>query len=479
MQHKGFSTVEILIAMAFAVLVITAVAPSAFGNQSSVIGGETHAEALRFAQEVLETAQAMAREDYASVDSYAPAAVGSYTRTLTTPFALLTECQKEVKSTVEWAGEYGQPLSVELSSLVTDIAEMIARGGDCDTTPPGDWDNPHTAVSIGLGGVGGTDIDVDKNFLYLTSDPSAAAKSDFYIYEFNPSALTLTARGDLDIGDGLAAVDKAGEYAYVASVEDTNQLQVIDVSDPALPFVAVTASLPNITNGNGLSITHYAGRVYVGTDYVACPPSCPSSQNNELHVYDVSTPSAPLWLGSANVNHNVNAIVVRGDYAYLATSGDSSEVMVYDVSDPTSITLEYSFNATGTEDGLSLALVGNRLYLGRERAPAGRSDFYILDVSNPVLPSVLGEKNLGLNPNSDIVGVVVRGPFAFLAIDNPTTGLAILNITNPSAITHHTVCTTLNFSENTTAIDMEGDYIFTANTSNDEIRVLRDQPSSC
>lgn len=465
--------------MAFMVLVITAIAPAAFGGQSSVLGGETNAEAARLAEGVLETAQAMARTEYSSVDTYTPSAVGSYTRTLTTPMASFTECQKQITSTVSWAGEYGQSLKVELSSLVTDVEQTLALLGDCDNTPAGDWDNPHTAVSAGIGGVGATDIDVDKDFVYLTSDPSAVAKSDFYIYEFDPSALSLTARGNLNIGDGLAALDVAGSYAYVASVQDVNQLKVINISNPTTPTLTTQLSLPNISNGNGWSIAYYDDRVYIGTDYVACPPSCPASQNNELHMYDVSTPSAPTWLGSVDVNHNVNAIVVRGDYAYLATSSNDSEVMIYNVSNPAAITLVGTFNPSGNEDGTALALLGNRLYLGRDRTPAGRYDFYIINVANPAAPTALGQRNLGLNPGAKVKGIAVRGRLAFLGLDNPTTGLAILNITNPALITSQVVCTTLNFAENTMAIDMNGDYVFTANASNNEIRVLRDQPTSC
>ena len=39
--------------------------------------------------------------------------------------------------------------------------------------------------------------------------------------------------------------------------------------------------------------------------------------------------------------------------------------------------------------------------------------------------------------------------------------------------------TTLNFSENSTALDADGDFIFSANNINDEIRVIRDQSSIC
>ena len=72
-----------------------------------------------------------------------------------------------------------------------------------------------------------------------------------------------------------------------------------------------------------------------------------------------------------------------------------------------------------------------------------------------------------------------RGGKVTVWVDDSTTAFKILNVSNPLNIFDHTVCTSLNFSENTTAMDMENDSIFIANRSNAEIRLIQDQPSQC
>jgi hypothetical protein len=193
----------------------------------------------------------------------------------------------------------------------------------------------------------------------------------------------------------------------------------------------------------------------------------------------VSTPTSPVWLGSFNVNHNINAIAVRGNYAYLATSNDAGEVMIYNVQNATAPTFAGSLDTTGNEDAQSLYLLGDRLYVGRDRTPSARQDFYIIDISNPAAPTSLASLNLGLHNNAVVEGIAVKGGLAFIALNDSTIGFRILDISNLTNIHDHAACTTLNYSENTNAMDMEGNFVFISNQSNNEIRVLGDQVAAC
>jgi len=154
-------------------------------------------------------------------------------------------------------------------------------------------------------------------------------------------------------------------------------------------------------------------------------------------------------------------------------------VRIYDVSDPSTIIFVGLFDAPGNEDGESIYLIGNKLYLGRDRTPSSRKDFYILDISNPANPTEIGSKNLGLNTGTTVTGLGIVGGLAFVGLDDPTSGIQILNISNPFLIVTHPVCTSLNFSLNTLAMDVENNSVFIVNGSNNEIRVIRDQISSC
>lgn len=476
----GNSTLEILIAFGILVLSLSAIIVVIFGNQSVSVDSETNNEAIYKTKKILESARAQSRQDFDFLSSTSTTDVsGNITYIQNLTVTDLSPCQKQATTTTAWIIGGTKPQKIELGTYLANPLAALALGGDCSSMPPSsNWDNPTTAISKSLGGQGATDIDVKNNMIYLTSDPSATSKEDLYIYEFNPTAITLTERGKINVSGGLNAVDTINNYAFTLNSETTRHLMVFDVSDPASPLLISSSTLPYMTTGIGRSIYYYNNFLYIGTQYLACP-SCPPQQNNEFHVYDVSNPSGPIWRGSFNVNHNINDIVVRGNYAYLATSDDSGELHIYNISDPSNITFVSSFNTPGNEDGQSLYILGNKLYLGRDRTPSSRRDFYIFNITNPSNITELGSKNLGLNPGTSVVGLIVRGSLAFVGLDNPTFGLKILNISNPLNIVDHSVCTTLNFSENTTALDMEGDYLFSANDSNDEIRVIRDQTSSC
>jgi len=474
-MDKGSSILEVLIAITILTLGISAAVMVVFGNQSLKIDNETNSEALYKTKSVLERARASSTIDFLSVASTTFTS-SIYTQTLAV--SDLTPCRKEATSTITWSVSPTRTQKIELTSNFTDIAAAFAMGGDCDSNPPGDWDNPITTTSVGIGGQGATDIDVRNKTIYLTSDPSAAAKEDFFVYEFNPTPPSLIELGKINVSGGLNDVDAIDDYAFTANTETSRHLMVFDVSNPTNPNIIASSSLPNMSVGVGRSIYYYNNKIYIGTQYLACP-SCPPAQNNEFHIYDVSNPASPDWKGSFKVNHNINDIVVRDNYAYLATSDNNGEVRIYDISNPVSITFKGLFDASGNEDGETLYLLGNKLYLGRDRTPAARRDFYILNISDPANPIELGSKNLGLNPGTVVMGIVVKNNLAFIGLDNPTSGLQILNISNPSNIVNHPTCTSLNFAENTVSIDMENDSVFTANASNNEIRVIQDQASVC
>jgi len=479
-EAKGSGILEVLLAIAILTLGISAATMLTFASQSLELDTETSQEALQMAKEYLEDARAESRGDFLAVESFLPVTEDIYERSLIVFDE--TVCRKSVTSRVTWEVSPGRPQEIELASVLSDILGSLALGGDCDTLPAGDWDNPLTAASLNIDGQSGaTDIDIQNNLIYLTTNPSAMNKDDFFVYEFNPITLTLTYLDALDVSVGLNAVDVAGNYAYLANASTTStassdELIIVDVSDPdnlsvvSSLTLGITPNCPSFCPGGAQSIYYLNNRVYVGTHRIG---------GNEFYIIDVNNPASPAIIGSANVNHNINSIIVRGNYANMATSDDAGELLIYNVGSPATITFTGRFNAIGNEDGRALELLGNKIYLGRQRTPAARNDFYILDVSNPTLPAELGSRNLGLNPNTATVDIRARGNLAFLAIDDPTIGFKILNISDVTNIVDHSVCTSLNFSENTTAIDMEDGYVFTAHRSNAELRVIRDQSTQC
>jgi len=373
-------------------------------------------------------------------------------------------------------------LSTDLVTLVASLDASLALGNDCDTEEPSAWDSPGTYDSVDLTPHGnkGTDVDVIKRdgdtYALLTSDATSIAKNDFWVIDaIDPENVSILSY--INVGENLNVVDSSGDYAFVGGASTTAQFQVIDISNLGSPSVIAVEQLIGVDPGGSypeaVSIYYHNDRVYVGTKETAGP---------EFHIFNVSNPSNPIHEGSLELFHNVNDIVVRGDYAYLATSDNTGELMVIDISDPSF--LEHpditgmKFDATGNYDGTALYVLGNTVYLGRERAVAAH-DFYIIDASDLDNITSVGSQDIELNPNTEIVAIVIRGDLAFLVTTDSTAGFQVWNIGDTSDIHLASACSVYNYSEKATGFDFVDNIGFVANESNDALRVIYDTPDIC
>ncbi|MDP3741156.1 MAG: hypothetical protein Q8R08_02395 [bacterium] len=497
--QSGISTVEMLIAFLVVILSITAVIGVVFGSQSIGLDTETNQEAQLLAQDRLEDARALSREDFNSVNDTATTTITieglNYGhKNLVTDISV---CAKQVLSRILWSDET-RPQNIKISTTVTSPKEAAASGGDCASAPPEDnWRNPHSncpdyCADLVPSGNKGSDIDVleinGAKVAFLSSTTGAPAKPDFWIIDVDDTPPTQPSIiSSLETGEGLNALDVAEAtdgyyYAYAAHNHTTDQFQIIriDPSDLTAPTLVKSCALPGVGNSypQGWSIFYFDQKVYIATRETA---------GDEFHIYDVSDlsqPCAVMHEGSREINHNVNDIIVRNQMvagvpkvlAYLAssvTSPAAPELIVLDVTNPGLISQLGSYNLPGTRYATALYLVSNKLYLGQERATGSESDFHILNVSDPVSPTVFGSKQIVLGPNTQIEGIIVSGNLAFIATTHTTAGFQVWSIINPANIINHS---TFNYSEKATGIDYLDNRVYVSNESNNALRVIVDNP---
>ncbi|MBI2609982.1 hypothetical protein HYW53_02290 [Candidatus Giovannonibacteria bacterium] len=497
---RGGSLLEILIALALLSLSLSASALLVFANQSLKADSITQNEALNKIGKVLEEARAISRFDFTQLLTLGTSTDDIYQKSLFVRDK--TPCLKEATGYISWSTEALRPQKIKLRTALGNMPEAFALGGDCDSEISGDWDNPSTygAIDLAPSGIQGNDVKASRRgtdrFAFIASSASSPAKPDFWIINAT-DAQNPSISSSVETGPGLNAIDVAydnasGKYfAYAANDDLIDQLQIIDTTDTANPVLVAAMTLPGVTGScpstcpGGRSIYYYDKKVYVGTHRLV------GGAKHELHIYDVSNPLSPNWLGSKKIDHNVNAIIVRDNWAYLATSDNDGEVIILNVSDPTNIPDPTSGPGDGTkfdaadtpsnigEDGTALYLLGGKLYLGRERAPSSRPDFYVLDIADPESVPALGSKNLGINPNTEITGIVVSAERAFIATTDSTGGFQVWNIADPSNIILQSSCSIYNYSEKATGIDFVDNLGFISNESNKALRIIYDQPSIC
>lgn len=526
----GFSTIEILIAFAVGIIFLSAAIMVAFSGQQSLSNfssGVYHGTST-------DTGQAVALD--VALDNYALATSSNRIRKIV---ALLTKnwnsfpaddseivnttltygntssimdispCLKQITSTTTWSSLNNRNHHITFGTALgsMDIATAYGRGG-CDPLPPGDWDNPtDTGWGITPSQMSGSGSDIavttiqGTNYAFITTwQNSNPSNPDLWPVDVsNPTNPTLLTA--LNSGKGLNGIAIEGTYAYVIQNDSTNQLQVIDISNPtnlSASSIKISVTLPNMTTAIApSSIAYYNGYIYIGTPYVAFGTTI---QNHELHVYCVHDPSVlncspetPKWMGSFNVNHNVNDIAIQQrvvggvmkTFAFFATSdstGGYPELTILDVTAPsTNITLAGSKNLPGNLYGTSVYVLGNRVYLGRQRATGSNYDLYVLDISNSIFsPSILKQKKLGLNPNTAITNIIIHGNIAFILTSDSTAPVQIWDVISHATdiIAVSTCAHTINLSVST-GLAYKDDLVYVVNKNQAAMNIIHDQTTTC
>lgn len=480
-SENGFSTLEMLIALAVLIVGISAAVLVFFGSQSAAVDSQTSSEALAKAGELMENAYRVVGQDFNLLNPVGPAFDGIYLKTL--DVQNVDYYTKKVVSNIAWVGEPNRNQNLKLTTLVTDW-QSAASGNTCSSILSGDWSHPQIKNVVndfsqlagdGLGLYPITDEDAREGKLYVTVNNIAAnTKETFFIFDIsNPATPALINKIDNNPGvsAGFNAVMASGNYAYAASAHGASfttcnnpsganlscgQLQVIDVGvNP--PQVKYTFKVPGVTGAAGQaignSIFYKSGFIYLGL--------AKTGSGGEFNIIDVHNPLAPFLVGSYPMGTGINAIYVKGQYAYLATPA-AQELTVLDISNPASPTLAGGFDAPDNQgNGKSLYLVGSKLYLGRT-VTAAHSEFYIVDNSNPAsIPAApLGSKEI----SSSVNALLVRDYLAFLVTNNQ---FQVWRIDNPANITQwsNPFLTLPSGGGTKPSLDCEGNFLYAA--SND------------
>ncbi len=210
---------------------------------------------------------------------------------------------------------------------------------------------------------------------------------------------TLSSLPTIDEGTGVAVV---GSTVYVADAN--GGLLIIDVSTPTAPVLVGSYDTP----GHAFDVVVEGTTAYVGDGPLG------------LQIIDISDPAVPTLLGSYTIAvGSVRNLCLVGSTAYLAAR--TGGVLMVDVSDPTTPVL------VGSDSGL--ADVWDVASNGSIACVAGVEEgLQVLDVSDPSSATLLGS----YDTPGKARGVVLVGTTAYIA-DGPDGGLQILDVSDPAA----------------------------------------------
>jgi len=232
-------------------------------------------------------------------------------------------------------------------------------------------------------------------------------------------------------GDDYRSVAVSGNYAYCAA--DQNGLIIVDITDPANPFVKGRYNTP----GHSRSVKVTGNYAYVADKY------------GGLRIVNISNPSAPTLAGSCHYGNGwAEDLDLSGNYAYV--SYDYGGLRVFNISDPANPTWVSSFATEDDTEGIAVS--GNYAYI-----PLEDDGIQVVNISNPAAPY----QAQWLKKGDSGEDVAISGNYAY--VTDSGDGLLILDISNPSAAqlkgSYETPGAALG-------IDLSGNYAYVADSYN-------------
>lgn len=203
----------------------------------------------------------------------------------------------------------------------------------------------------------------------------------------------------------------AGNYAYIATADQQNELKTIDISNPSSPSQVDQDDLTGPKNAYSIAVD--GDRLYIGQE---------KNNNEEFHIFNIQNPANPVLLASREISADVYDLTVSNGIAYLALSNGGNSLLILDVNDPYNIQQLSSFSVTPENNGRSLTYLDNKIYFASSISTS--QEFNIIDVTTPSSPSVISSVEMGAN----LRGIDFYNTYAFVSSDKVNQEFQVINI---------------------------------------------------
>lgn len=486
---KGFSLVEILLAITVFAIFSVGLLSLALDTSNRDAGTNLKIQALAYAQEGIEATRNIRDRAYllltngdhglsfnAGVWSFGPApeTVDSFfersvtiedvyrdgSDNIVTEGGTLDPDTKKVTSEVAWVVNGVLPQSVSLVSYLSNW-----RGNDWLQSTCADFDS---------GAYDGTEVS--------QQDAPPADDCALMVESLEVASEFLTS---VNLGKHADDVDVSGNYAYLAVNEANAGVAVVDVSDKNNLVITDTMNV----QAKGRYVTYDNGELYVGVEKnskaltilnVTNPNnisllsatalngngngSAVSGNNlfmavdsgvKSLVSYNIADPASPLFQDDINLGDEAYVVTLNGNYAYVGSDDDHEGFMVFNISNPQNIQ-EVSSLDLGEEVN-SIVLNGVVAYVGTEESD---ESLYVVNISDPADPQVI----MSLDVGAEIQDMTIAGDYLYAALDDNQDGMAAINISNPLS---PTLAYNRDIGGKGTGADSDGNYVYiTTDTSN-------------
>lgn len=436
-NHRGFSLVEVILSSAVFVLLVTAlVGAYLYGQEASSLAGN-RARAVMLAEEGLEAVRNIRDPAYINLSDGTHGLTttsnqwdlsgSSDTTDIFTRQIIISSVdakRKSVTANVTWQQN---PQRTGLVSLTTRLTNWIASSGVGPNRAG--WATPTTTATLGfLGTENGIKVATVGDYAYVVRNDGTP---DFLVIDVTGTPFIA---GSLSLTGTPTNIYVVGNVAYVSNSDNSQELQLIDIATPSAPSVLGTFNAAGNADANGVFVSGNMAYLVRG-----------SSTDDELVVVNVLTPALPTFAGSLNLAATGYEVWVSGTNAYVASGSNTQELQVVNVSNPLLMSIIGSLNMTGNTDAITITGFVTTTLI------AQGSQFAIVDITNPALPTLTTSFNTGQTVRD--ISVFGDNTLAFLAGDSGSTEFMVIDI-----ITQSTPATwgSLNLSNSLNGIAYDG-----------------------
>ncbi|MBN2444824.1 MAG: hypothetical protein JXJ04_25950 [Spirochaetales bacterium] len=227
----------------------------------------------------------------------------------------------------------------------------------------------------------------------------------FFIIDITDPAHPVTI-GELEREYRAETIHTADNYVYISyhPEDPMSAMDIINVGNPASPFVQSTMTLPFWSHALAVK-DHYL--------YYIC--STTSDKASCVSIIDIEQPGSPRTVGLIDGAGYTSSVTVKEPYLYVADN--LGGMKIFDVSEPHQ---PLSLSGVPVEKTVRIAVSGNYAYLAA--GPKGMSTVDITDPSNPRVCSTI--------PTYD-TAVDVKAVGSYVYVGDRPWGLTVIDATLP------------------------------------------------
>lgn len=309
---------------------------------------------------------------------------------------------QRVESEVTWSPGPGRNNTYSLVTYLTNFYQLI--------TP--DWSSPSSPVAFdatlansGNNTANAISIGFANNYAYLGRQ-SSGGRELLAIDVSNPSSPSLCANCQRELGGNVNDVQIGRNYAYMASSNNSQELQIISIADPSNLASAAFASVDLINSNSGNNSADAIALGISGTNLFMI-----RAGGNEFIRFDISNPLTPAVTGSNNgFTGTPTDMVVVGNYAYATSNDNGAELQIFNLSTLARDGTVNMNSGNNNADAFTVVAAGSsHILVGRDSSSA--PELYVYELSDPVSPDLVDTVEIG----ADIYGLAYTTGYVFVS----------------------------------------------------------------